>query len=336
MRAQTGNTIGAKIGAQARKPAKTAPKVSVMPSAAPEAPANKVEAPKPAAQVIRPIELKSDDELKALAFREAQIAQQAASPEGLPLGRLDGPPGNNASAKAQYPSQAPPLPVSPETVEQGWLRASGLDVNGWLDADEPERRMRLEAIAITTATGLSTVQRESLLQRIDAMAAETTGRPQPVYRGVPLAEGELPPEETLAGPRAERLVVAVQEAGPGLAAGQAGPTSPYEAPSTGPYVPGEIPAQDRPIDKAAVVAAVAGLGVVMIADNFLDTPDPLSTRKTRSNPSTVEARENPTKKKAKSKGFFGTIKSWFSSDEKPSKKRKKSQGKKAKGKKASA
>lgn len=288
MRAKVGSSVGAKLGGS-KKPVERSSK--------------------PAGQMTRPIDLKSDAEVAAIVSRQVEIDTQAASPDGLPLGSLDGSRVGKPTTSAQFPGKAAPFPVQPrkESVEQGWLRVSGLDANGWLDADEGERRMRLQQAAMVGATKMSAVQRESLLQRIDAYAADATGRPQPVYRGVPVEEGG-PLPETMAGPRAMPMVIGVERA-VSLAAGQA---NPYAAPSSGPYVPGgqvDAFAASGMDPKPTIIAGAVTLGALAVVEHMMAKP---------------EAFANPTKK---SKSLWLRIKSFFGASPPKKSKRTKSKSK---------
>lgn len=113
-------------------------------------------------------------------------------------------------------------PAVDEPHEKGWLRVTNLTEVEWLETDEQQRRFRLQAASRLSAdSALSTPQREELLQRIDAWAAEKTGQPQPLYRGIPLrSEPALSPTTSApvdAAPPAGRAAPAgdvQQDAGP--------------------------------------------------------------------------------------------------------------------------
>lgn len=142
-------------------------------------------------------------------------------------------------------SQAPKV-VAPQTqgepIEAQWLRVAGQSSGEWLAHDEGQRRFRLQAASAASQTPLTTTQRESLLQRLDAYAARESGEPAPVYRGVP--------------------VVAAPETKP---AAQAQPQQ--EPPSAGPST-GRV-----------LAAAAAGLVVVAIAGSMLETGRSNPTRR---------------------------------------------------------
>lgn len=111
-----------------------------------------------------------------------------------------------------------------ESLEKGWLRITSMTAEQWLDADEGQRRFRLQAASTLFGDGegkLSTPQREELLQRVDAACAAETGRPQPVYRGMPIDEASATAPaatQTQAQPQAQPQA---QEAGLAAPAGVA-------------------------------------------------------------------------------------------------------------------